>query len=255
MSRTLVPTMTSGTSPFVNYDAVAERYAVARALSIDALAPWRRAVEPHLPRRPLVVTDVGSGTGIFTRAWTEWTQARVVGVEPASAMLRSAASKPVAGVSYIQGIAEALPLADHSVDVAWVSAAFHHFADPQRAGRELARILRKDGRVLLRGVVRDRTPLSWLELFPGWDKPLSRYPTLGYLEAVFGSAGLDLVETREVQESARTNREQADWIETMRDADSILTALSDHEIRAGVQALRQRPDEARPAWLTLTVFG
>lgn len=253
--RTLSRAMTSGASPFVNYDAVAQRYAASRALSSDALSAWRAAVEPHLSHRPRVVVDVGSGTGLFGRAWMKWTSADVVGVEPSSAMLRMAASSPVARVSYVQGVAEALPLADQCVDVAWVSAAFHHFTDQQRAASELARVLRKDGRVLLRGVVSERTPLSWLVLFPGRDKPLSRYPTLEWLEAVFGRAGLRLVATREVQEPGRTNGDQADWIESMRDADSILTALSDDEIAAGVGALRQRPDVAIPVSLTLTVFG
>jgi SAM-dependent methyltransferase len=250
-----LPAVTSGASPLVNYDAVAQRYAVSRALSSDALSAWRAAVEPHLSRRPRMVVDVGSGTGTFGRAWMEWTEADVVGVEPSSAMLRIAASSPVARLSHIQGVAEALPLADQCVDFAWVSAAFHHFTDQQRAAREMARVLRTDGRVLLRGVVRERTPLSWLVLFPGRDKPLSRYPTLEGLKAVFGRAGLRLVAAREVQEPGRTNRDQADWIESMRDADSILTALSDDEIAAGVGALRQRRDETMPVSLTLTVFG
>jgi len=140
-----------------------------------------------------MILDVGSGTGNFGRAWMKWTSADVVGVEPSSAMLRMAASSPVARVSYVQGVAEALPLADQCVDVAWVSAAFHHFTDQQRAASELARVLRKDGRVLLRGVVRERTPLSWLVLFPGRDKPLSRYPTLGWLREATRRAAAEFV--------------------------------------------------------------
>lgn len=249
--------MLPGASPFVNYDAVAERYASARALGDDALACWRDAVESVVPRssRQIVVADVGSGTGIFARAWPQWTNARVVGVEPALAMLRSAASSAVPGVSYLRGVAEALPLTDKSVEVAWVSAAFHHFADPARAAQELARVLHEDGRVLLRGVVRDRIRLSWLEAFPGRQRALRRYPTLGQLEALFDDAGLAFVETREVQEPPRTNGERADWIAAMRDADSILTALTNEEIGVGLRALRKRPDEAVPSWVTLTVFG
>lgn len=47
---------------------------------------------------------------------------------------------------------------------------FTHFTDQQRAAGELARVLRKGGRVVLRGVVRGLTSLSWLALFPGRDK-------------------------------------------------------------------------------------
>jgi SAM-dependent methyltransferase len=158
-------------------------------------------------------------------------------------------------VSYVRGVAEALPLADGSVDVAWVSTAFHHFADRQRAAAEMARVLASDGCAFLRGVVRDLTPVPWLDVFPGREKPLARYPTLDRLRAVFGDAGLAVVGIREVPESARTNGERADWILRMRDADSILTALTEDEIAEGVRLLRQRPDEVVPVSLTLVTFS
>jgi ubiquinone/menaquinone biosynthesis C-methylase UbiE len=141
--------MTSpGASPFVDYDAVADRYAVARALDADGRGRWGHAALGCLPHRPRAVADVGSGTGIFARAWTEWTNAQVIGVEPSPAMLRAARSMPVERVRFVRAVAEALPLADRSVDVAWVSTAFHHFADQALAAREMARVLRADGRVL-----------------------------------------------------------------------------------------------------------
>lgn len=249
------PKLRPGASPFVNYEAVAERYAVGRTGSKEDLALWRGAAGAHVPRRPALIADIGSGTGIFARAWANWTDADVIGVEPSSAMLRSATSEPVARVSYVQGVVEKLPLAAHSVDVAWVSTAFHHFADQHRAASELARILATDGRVMLRGVVRDRTLLSWLALFPGRDKALRRYPSQQQLESIFAGAGLHLVEIGEVFESGRTGAEQANWVENMRDADSILTALSDDEIAVGVRLLRRRGDDAMPVALTLAVFG
>jgi ubiquinone/menaquinone biosynthesis C-methylase UbiE len=246
--------MTSG-SPFVDYTAVADRYAVERAVPRDVLASWRRAAVSQLVRPPAVVADIGSGTGIFTRAWADWTHAQVVGVEPATAMLQSAASLSCARVSYLRGLAEALPLADARVDAVWVSAAFHHFVDQRAAAREMARVLTIDGRVFLRGVVRDLTPAPWLDAFPGRHKALARYPSLAELRTLFAEAALDVVDTREVQESARTNGERADWIERMRDADSILTALTDDEIAAGVHALRRSPDDIVPVSLTLVTFS
>lgn len=246
--------MTSG-SPFVDYTAVADRYAVERAVSRDVLASWRRAAVSQLPRPPAVVADIGSGTGIFSRAWADWTHAQVIGIEPATAMLRSAASLSRARVSYLRGRAEALPLADATVDVVWVSAAFHHFADQRAAAREMARVLTIEGRVFLRGVVRDLTPTPWLDAFPGRDKALARYPTIAELRDLFADAALDLVDTRDVQESARTNGERADWIERMRDADSLLTAMTDDEIAAGVRTLRRSPDVRVPVSLTLVTFS
>jgi SAM-dependent methyltransferase len=247
--------MASGTSPFVDYGTVAPRYAAERALSSSGLVRWRTAAVAQLPARPLVVADIGSGTGIFARAWADWTAAHVVGVEPSAAMLGSAASTRRARVSYVRGVAEALPLADRSVDVAWMSTVFHHLADRRVAAHEMARVLSTDGRVLLRGLVRDLTPTPWLEAFPGRDKALARYATLAQVESVFSDAGLTLLDTCQVQESPRTNRERADWIVRMRDADSILTALTDDEIAAGVQAMRERPDEVVPIAVSLVTFA
>jgi ubiquinone/menaquinone biosynthesis C-methylase UbiE len=247
--------MGSSTSPFVDYGAVSERYAVERAVDVSVLERWRRAAISYLPRTSAVVADIGSGTGIFSRAWATWAHASVVGVEPSPAMLRSAAARPQARVSYVRGAAEALPLADHSVDVAWVSTAFHHFTDKHRAAREMARVLQRDGCALLRGFVRDLTPAPWLDVFPNRHKPLARYPTLDQLREVFADAGLELLGTREVPETASTNRERADWIMRMRDADSILTALTDNEIAEGVRALLARPDEVMPVSLSLVVFS
>jgi ubiquinone/menaquinone biosynthesis C-methylase UbiE len=257
MGRTLPVRMASGTSPFVDYQAVAERYAVERAVDAPVLARWRRAAFSYLRHRPAVVADVGCGTGIFARAWAEWAyaQVRVVGVEPAPAMLRAAAAAPRTNVSYLRGVAEALPLEDRSVDVAWVSTAFHHFASRRSAAREMARVLRTGGRVFLRGVVRDLTPVPWLDAFPGGDKSLARYPTLEQLEAVFDDAGLALLGTQEVEESPRTNGDRAEWVRRMRDADSLLTAMTDDEVAVGVRTLRRRPDEVVPVSLTLVVFS
>jgi ubiquinone/menaquinone biosynthesis C-methylase UbiE len=64
-------------------------------------------------------------------------------------MLGSAASTPRAHVSYVRGVAEALPFADRSVDVAWMSTVFHHLADRRGAAHEMVRVLSEDGRVLL----------------------------------------------------------------------------------------------------------
>ena len=46
----------------------------------------------------------------------------------------------------------------------------------------------------------------------------------------------------------------ADWVERMRDADSVLTALSDEEIAEGLRKLRSTPTKTGRLELTLFVF-
>jgi SAM-dependent methyltransferase len=92
------------------------------------------------------VLDLGAGTGKLTRLLlTRF--ARVVAVEPADAMrLRLAELCPDA--DSLHGSAEAIPLADRSVDAVFSAEAFHWF-DGKRALAEVARVLRPHGALVL----------------------------------------------------------------------------------------------------------
>jgi SAM-dependent methyltransferase len=92
------------------------------------------------------VLDLGAGTGKLTRLLVS-AFARVVAVEPADAMRRLLANLcPKAEA--IAGSAEAVPLTDASVDAVFVAQAFHTF-DDERALREIARVLRPGGALVL----------------------------------------------------------------------------------------------------------
>src|SRR4051794_622474 len=78
--------------------------------------------------------DVGCGPGVAARH-AAGLGADVVGVDPAPVMLRVARTLTRFGrdVRYIEGTAEALPVADDSAAVAWSIASVHHWADLDRA--------------------------------------------------------------------------------------------------------------------------
>lgn len=94
-----------------------------------------------------IVADIGAGTGISTallldRGW------KVMAVEPNDAM-RQAMDRQLAdrsGFSSVAGTAEATGLPEASVDAIFAAQAFHWF-DPEAAGREFRRILRRPGHV------------------------------------------------------------------------------------------------------------
>jgi ubiquinone/menaquinone biosynthesis C-methylase UbiE len=92
------------------------------------------------------VLELGAGTGKLTRLLVA-TFGRVVALEPAEGMRRLlVAHCPEAEA--LAGSAEEIPLASASVDAVFAAEAFHKF-DDERALREIARVLRPRGVLVL----------------------------------------------------------------------------------------------------------
>jgi SAM-dependent methyltransferase len=100
-------------------------------------------------RPQAVACDLGSGTGIATRALLERC-ARVYAVEP-NAEMRAAAERTLEGVAgfvSVAGSAEATALAEQSIDLVVAAQSFHWFpVEPTR--QELRRILKPGGYLAL----------------------------------------------------------------------------------------------------------
>jgi SAM-dependent methyltransferase len=241
---------------FVDYDRAARRYDAGRGLSDDTLECWRRAVVARVAPAGRTVLDVGAGTGIFAAAWVAWGARAVVAVEPSEAMRRQAIGRAGPGVAVVGGRAEALPVGGSSVDMVWMSAVLHHLSDRERCAGEVRRVLRPGGHLLVRGYVPDRSRVPWLDCLPGAARARRRFPSAADIGRTFEAQGLVLCDAAEVEEPHRHSRgEAASWIERMREADSLLTALAPAEVEAGVAALRAAPGELlEPLALTLLTF-
>ena len=107
---------------------------------------------------PQSILDVGCGTGqLLMKARTRWPSARLEGVDPAPGMVEIA-RRQAGGATFSLGNAESLPMADSSVDVAFSSLSFHHWADQAKGLREMSRVLRPGGCVC----IADVTAPDWL---------------------------------------------------------------------------------------------
>jgi ubiquinone/menaquinone biosynthesis C-methylase UbiE len=169
-------------------------YAQGRAVDAEELALWMRAFAAVLPvRRPLAILDLGSGTGRFTPALAKTFGGPVYGVEPSTRMREVALrSAPPPEVTYLAGSAERIPLPDRSCDAVLMFLSFHHVGDRPAAAVEIARVLRPEGRLLIRSPFADRLPdQRWYRFFRR-ARAIERemFPTLGEVEAVFGAVGL-----------------------------------------------------------------
>jgi SAM-dependent methyltransferase len=98
------------------------------------------------------VLDVGCGAGHTALAFAKQA-AEVVALDMTQEMLdeaaRLASQRGLSNVAFVRGFAEALPFPDGAFDVVTSRFCAHHYADPSRATREAARVLRSGGRYLL----------------------------------------------------------------------------------------------------------
>jgi SAM-dependent methyltransferase len=116
-----------------------ERYRPRPPAALLDLLPALAGVE-----RPALVVDLGSGTGLSTRFWTDHAEA-VVGVEPNPEMRAAAvAATTAANVSYVAAAAHETGLADACADIVTCSQSLQ-WMEPAPTFAEVARILRPGG--------------------------------------------------------------------------------------------------------------
>jgi demethylmenaquinone methyltransferase / 2-methoxy-6-polyprenyl-1,4-benzoquinol methylase len=137
-----------------------------RAADLARVGPGSRAL------------DVATGTGDLAIELAR-RGASVTGVDFASAMLEVARAK-APGIGFELGDALALPYEDARFDAVTVGFGARNFADLDRGLREMARVARPGGRVVVLEITAPRqAPLSWF--FKGWfDRAV---PALGRLAA------------------------------------------------------------------------
>jgi demethylmenaquinone methyltransferase / 2-methoxy-6-polyprenyl-1,4-benzoquinol methylase len=136
------------------FDEVAPRYDLTNAvLSLGQDRGWRRAVRDALALRPGErVLDLAAGTATSSVALAVG-GARVVGCDFSLGMLRVGARAGRGSgehrVDLVAGDALRLPFVDGSFDAATISFGLRNTADPDQALRELLRVTRPGGRLVV----------------------------------------------------------------------------------------------------------
>jgi ubiquinone/menaquinone biosynthesis C-methylase UbiE len=98
------------------------------------------------------VLDIGSGTGVLLPFLIAelGDEGKIVALDFSAEMLGQAQAKnfpPIVGFAQADGLA--IPLADNSVDLAICNSVFPHFNDKVKALKEIARVLRNNGRLVI----------------------------------------------------------------------------------------------------------
>jgi ubiquinone/menaquinone biosynthesis C-methylase UbiE len=107
------------------------------------MATW---LQPYVPPSGQIA-DLGGGTGELGAGLARELQARAIVVDATPQMLRRV--DPLPWVSVRLAVAEALPFPDAYFDALVCSDAFHHFRDQDAAAREMARVVRPGGGLLI----------------------------------------------------------------------------------------------------------
>ena len=138
------------------FSQIAPRYDVANeVLSFGVHRLWRRAAVRLSGAKPGdSVLDCASGTGDLAIAFKRRVgdSGRVLGTDFCREMLEPAPEKARrAGLSIDFEVADALalPYRDHSFDVASIAFGIRNVDDPVRCLRELSRVVKPDGRVVV----------------------------------------------------------------------------------------------------------
>lgn len=190
------------------------------------------------------VLDVGTGAGDAAGRAVE-RGAEATGVDVAAAMVEIAARR-YPRAAFVQTAATELPFADGSFDAAVGNNVIQHIGEPERAARELARVLAPGGRAAL----------------SNWDAP-ERSP---FFAAVLGAVATAEVPApseapagpsffgftddavfRELLEEAGFEDVSVDSVAVeipVSSADELITALADGTVRVGA-ALRAADDGRR----------
>jgi demethylmenaquinone methyltransferase / 2-methoxy-6-polyprenyl-1,4-benzoquinol methylase len=131
------------------FDGVAARYDLTNTvLSFGQDRGWRRATRAALGLRPGErVLDVGAGTGISTEE-LERSGAFAVGADLSVGML-SVGRRAGRDVPLVAGDALKLPFPDAAFDAVTISFALRNVVDTAAALRELGRVTRTGGRLVV----------------------------------------------------------------------------------------------------------
>lgn len=135
------------------FDAIAPTYELVNSVSSAGRDKyWRREMVRLAEVRPDdVLLDIACGTGDVARTFAAASTrpARIVGLDFSMSMLAQAAVRPVEKGHFIQGDALSLPIENESTTLITCAFGIRNFQDLTAGLREMHRVLRPGGRVVI----------------------------------------------------------------------------------------------------------
>lgn len=198
-----------------SFGKTADAYVASRDHSSGA--DLNRLVElaaPTLADRALDISTGGGHTALALAAHVAHMTASDLTPRMLAAARDFLTTSGVTNASYVIADAEQLPFLDASFDLVTVRIAPHHYASLSTAVREMARVLKPGGRLIVIDNIAPES-LELDELLNRWEKWRDpshvRNYTVSEWRACLAGAGLDITDV----ETQRKSHEFAPWVERM----------------------------------------
>ncbi len=203
-------------------------------------------VDPFLDPSTGDVLEVGCGTGFFTHhAAIRLPGTPVTGLDIDAQRIEFARSMyDVPNLSFQHGDLTSLPFEDDRFDLVFCRFVLVHYPNPDEALREMRRVTRPGGRIVVYDMIHDGVWFSPSK--PAFDELLSKTlaamrergmePDQGlHLPVAMRCAGLREVQTRVIPHHAMSGEQlfedhRANWKETVEGLNEILGATFDEEL-------------------------
>jgi ubiquinone/menaquinone biosynthesis C-methylase UbiE len=181
-NRSIIDQFTRQAAPFSRSPAHNSAEAMEQILRIASPTPTDRAL------------DVACGPGIIACLIAPHV-AHMTGADLTAAMLVEAEKRRIAQnippIAWIEGDAEHLPFDDGAFDLVVTRYSFHHLVSPEKVLREMARVCRAGGRIVIADVVMPAEKVSAFDTMERLRDPShTRTLTPEKLDALIVEAGL-----------------------------------------------------------------
>lgn len=161
----------------------------------------RDKVIDKLDLKNKVVADLGAGTGFISLKASRYASI-VFSLDLSKNMLRELSneikSKEIKNIYPIKCNVEKIPLFDESVDIVFMNMALHHANSPNIVLKEINRILKKGGKVIITDVQKHSSLWAKEEMFDVWlgfeNIQLEKwYKNAGFIDVSIEDTGLHAV--------------------------------------------------------------
>lgn len=158
---------------------------------------FQRPVFSHLSRTSgIKILDIGCGTGEFLKTLQKKSSGEIhlYGIDLSPKMLSIACKKLPSSVKLQQADVHHLPFPDNSFDYVLCMESFHHYHDQQKALSEMARVVKKQGKIIIVDINFFSRGFHWLfqKLEPG----CVHINTKRQLRTLFRKESLDVSEQK-----------------------------------------------------------